>query len=35
MLIEFLATVLTGRTERGVETEMDLPVGELWWERIR
>jgi len=35
MLIEFLATVLTGRTERGAETETDLPAGELWWERIR
>ena len=35
MLTEFLATVVTGRTERGAETETDLPVGELWWERIR
>jgi hypothetical protein len=35
MLIDFLATAVPGKRDRNVQTTVDLPIGELWWERVR
>jgi hypothetical protein len=35
MLVEFLATVITGRTDMNESPTVVPPVGELWWERVR
>ncbi|MDD4934122.1 MAG: hypothetical protein PHO89_11750, partial [Methylacidiphilaceae bacterium] len=35
MLVEFLATVVTGRVESSEETPTRVPIGEIWWERVR